>query len=253
MPSKLLSKIAPVRERPPNTKSVIFGPPGSGKTVFACKAPSPLLLDVENGALSLLNHPELRDTPRLDVKGAEGLEDFVLDARSNPADYEDFQTLIVDTISELQDQGLTDILRSKTDTRQGAGQSIYAAQQFDYKENTEHLRRIFLSLCELGKDVIFLAHVAEIKDDSTGKLYTRPQLSPKLAGTVRGLVDIQGYLTAEYVRAKGDEPAHIRRLLQLVESGTIQAKTRVGGLPPIIEDPTYDMILNAHRNNLEAE
>lgn len=246
MPSKLLRNIQPVRERAPNTKTVIFGPPGCGKTVFACRAPKPLLLDVENGALSLLNHEDLRDTPRLDVNGAKGLEEFVMDARQNAEDYADFNTFIVDTVSELQDQALSDILRRKNaiDSQRNA----YAAQQLDYKENTEHLRRIFIGLVELGKDVIFLAHVAEIKDEGSGRILTRPQLSPKLAGTMRGLVDIQGYLYADMDKKTGD----ITRTLQLAEGGTVQAKTRIGGLPPIIEDPTYDMILNAHRKNLEG-
>jgi hypothetical protein len=88
--------------------------------------------------------------------------------------------------------------------------------------------------------VIVTCHVKEEKDDSTGRLLVRPNLTPKLAGTLAGIFDVVGYMQLDNDTAK----------LQVHPTNTVTAKTRIGGLPPIIENPTFSDLLTAFNKEL---
>lgn len=235
----ILGKIATVSEKPPPLRACLFGPPGAGKTTFAARAPKPLLLDVEGGARSLMNFPELRDTSVLPVSSYRDVEDTIWEFRESDELREEYKTLILDTGTELQAMLLSDILKEKN--RKDSSRNAYAAQMLDYKENSEMLRRMVVALRDLQMNIIIIAHSSESKDDSDGRIYTRPGFTPKLAETIKGLMDVQGYLTADV--SKEGERTHY---LQVHPANNVQAKCRIGGLPVVIENPTMDMLIKAN-------
>ena len=106
----------------------------------------------------------------------------------------------------------------------------------NYNINTQNLKRITDQLKHINKHVIITAHVKEVKDESSGRILIRPDLTDKVAAAVYGDFDIIGYMTVE----EGTWT------LRLEPTPTITAKTRVGGLPPVIENPNFGMILNAY-------
>lgn len=234
-----LDRAAPLSAQTPPLRACLFGPPGGGKTTLAATAPKPLLLDVEGGARSLLNIPELRDTVVLPISSYGEVEDVIWEFRESDSLKEEYETLILDTGTELQAMLLSEILKNKH--QKDSSRNAYAAQQLDYKENTEMLRRMIVAFRDLHMHIIIVAHSIEEKDESDGRIYTRPAFTPKLAGTVKGLMDVQGYLTAD-VNKEGER----KHFLQVHPANNVQAKCRVGGLPVVIENPTMDMLIKAN-------
>lgn len=238
----VLDRISSLKETPPTVKVCLYGPPGVGKTTFAAMAPKPLVIDVEHGARSLLNLKETEDVDVLPVTSVSDIEDIIWEAREGNLDQ--YETFILDSLSEFQALDLTNRVKDKA--QKDASKNAFAATFGDYKENTEYLRRIIIALRDLDKHIVLISHDKEDKDESTGRIFVRPSVTPKLAETVKGLMDLQAYLTLE-VSKDGTET----RVLQTRPGNNIQVKSRIGGLPALIENPTFEMILKANTNTGE--
>lgn len=240
--------IQPLTDVSFKAKVLIYGPPGAGKTIFSASGPNTLYLDADGtGALSILNFPELASKVRvLQVREFNQMLD-VLDAlRANDPRFADIETVVIDTLSELQKRHLDEVV-----AREKAMNPNRAAIPFqqDYKTNTEGMRRLVIWFRDIDKNLICVAHETEEKDEGTQILTHRPLLTPRLASTMEGIFDLFGYMSAEI-----DDQFDVTRQLQVMPSRRVKAKTRIGGLPPIIKDPTFQMILDAkaemiRRNN----
>ena len=239
---KLMARIAPVSESAPYRKMMVYGLPGVGKTVFSATAPDPLIVRVEStGTLSLNNHPDLAAK----VKTFEFVSVFQLETLLNqivdlPVEkvHEVFgKTLVIDSFSELQKFDLDDIVAkaSKADPTRNK----YLPTGPDYNVNTEHMRQIGTLLERIPMHVIVTCHVKEEKDEATGRLLVRPNLTPKLAGTLAGKFDVVAYMAA---KGNGND---LVRTMQVNPSNTVTAKTRIGGIPATLEDPTWDDLFQA--------
>lgn len=227
--SKLMARISPVGESNKYRKVLIYGDPGTGKTVFTASAPSPLIVDVERGTSSITNHPELSNAAVLEFRSVAQLE--LLIAKLGEGALPEYQTIVIDSFSELQKRDLDDILGAAA--KSDASRNKYLPTGPDYNVNTEHMRRVAASLRDLNRHVIVTCHVKEEKDDSTGRLLVRPNLTPKLAGTLAGMFDVVGYMS---ITGQGESAV---RTLQVHPTVKVTAKTRVGGLLPVIENPTF--------------
>lgn len=235
----LMARIAPVTEAPTYRKVMVYGPPGTGKTTLAATAPKPLLVDIERGTMSLLNDKTLLGVDVLEFKSVKQLE-LLIQKLAEGAFGNKYETLIIDSFSELQKRDLDDTLQAAS--RIDASRNKFLPTGPDYNMNTEHMRQIASGLRDLPMNVVVTSHVKEEKDDSTGRLLVRPNLTPKLSGTMTGIFDIVGYLT---ITGSGDSAV---RSLQVHPTDKITAKTRVGGLPPVIENPTFNSIFATATN-----
>ena len=225
----------------PYLKCLIYGLPGSGKTVFAAKFPRPLILDSEKGTRSLLNHPECKDALVLPIESFADIEQVFWQLKDETTDLSKrVDTVIIDSISELQKRQLDEMLiqAKKQDSRR----DVNLPYQQDYLINTNAMRRMAFGFRDLQKNLVVVAHSVEEKDESTGILYTRPDTTPKLARTLEGIMDLMGFISVEYVDGK---PV---RNLQVHPEKRVKAKSRIGGLSPVIRDPHPDMLFNATIN-----
>lgn len=230
--------IETIEEFSPYLKVLLYGNPGAGKTVLACRAPNPLLLDFEKGALSLKNHKELWGVKRKSVSSFEEVEEILwkLKAGANP----EIETVIIDTVTELQKSHLDSIL--KRNWNKDKNRNPYLAFQQDYNESTQAIRRLMVAFRDLDRNLVITAHALETTNDTTGILLIRPAITPALLTSIEGLVDVMGYMV-QIRDDEADPPKWIRKM-QVVESRRVKAKTRLA-LDPILDDPTFDMFLGA--------
>ncbi len=233
--SALMARIAPVGEATPYRKMMLFGSFGVGKTVFCATAPKPLIVAVEpTGTLSIGNHPDLKGNVSVfEFKSMYQLE-TLLDKMIEKPEAFPFETLVIDSFSELQKWDLDDIVAKAA--KVDASRNPFLPTGPDYNINTEHLRQLASKLERMPFHVIVTCHVKEEKDDSTGVVRMRPNLTPKLAGTLAGKFDVVAYMA---INGQGDQAV---RSLQISPTNTVMAKTRVGGLPTILNDPTFDAL-----------
>lgn len=219
-------------------KALIYSEPGAGKTVFAATAPKPLIIDVENSTEALGDWPDLlAEAKVIRLDKWDDLETIVDAIRSGDPQYADRETLVIDTISELQRRNLDELLDHKA--KLDSTKSRFLAYQQDYKQSGEMLRRIVTAFRDLPMHLIVLSHAREVLDD--GRMVIRPDLTPKLQDTMRGIFGIQGFL----FEINEDWNAPFKNALQTRSNNVVQAKSRYRHLPPVVENPTFDTILKA--------
>lgn len=148
-------------------KTLVYGDSGMGKTVLTATLPGPLLLSAESGALSLkrknlerlfgVNTPGITyEIPTILITSVDDLsEAYNWCARSADARY--FQSIALDSITEIGEVVLNNAKRQVKDPRQAYGELI---------EKMETLIRAFRDLP--GKNVYMAAKMEPMKDEMTG-------------------------------------------------------------------------------------
>lgn len=236
----LLGRIGDISQVTKFTKALIFGQPGAGKTVFSATTPNTLLVDIERGALSVNNHPELKGNCQfMEFRSVYQLEQLIEYLKVNHKAFEQYDTIVIDSFTALQARDLDEIV--KTEAAKDASRNKFLPLGPDYNVNTRHMQKIAADLRDVDKNIIVTCHVKEIKDDVTGIVLKRADLTPKLASSMNGIFDIVGYLSVD----------DTRRSLQCHPTRDVAAKTRLGGLPPVIEEPSFQMILDAKKKSLD--
>jgi hypothetical protein len=232
----LMSRIGSVESHTKYLKVLLYGMPGTRKTVYTATAPNPLIIDVEKGAHSIRNHPELSANVKVlefrSIFQAEQLLGYLMKKDTIPG-LADRETCVVDSFSELAKRDLDEIVKDASS--KDASRNKYLPIGPDYNISTEHMRQFASALRDLPMHVIVTCHVKEEKDESSGRLLVRPNLTPKLAGTLAGIFDVVAYMQLDNDVAK----------MQVHPTDKVTAKTRIGGLPPIIENPTFGDLLTA--------
>ena len=142
----------------PPARIVVFGPPGVGKSTFACGASNVLALDYEDGLSEI--GPDR-------VKGPSTWEESLSLVREACAGAGDHRTVVVDTIDRLEDQAALEVCRIGV-----KGQSMPDLAAFGYGDGYEavatkwrELLFILESARPKGREVILVAHVQHKTQD----------------------------------------------------------------------------------------
>lgn len=214
-------------------KVLIYGEPGVGKTVFAATSPRPIIFDIERGTTSLLKHEHTRNTDVLQYRNARQLEALI--NTIDKGDLDEYETLVIDSFSMFQLRVMDDILSTNT------GNQRYMPDGPTYNLNTNMLRAIASQLISLPVHVILTSAVKLDKEEATGRMFYRPDLTPKLSNSLVGVCDVVGFMSADTVKDKETGNESILRKLTVQPSKKIVAKSRIGGTT--IENPTfYDLL-----------
>jgi len=222
---KIMGRISPVHEGSGTLKVLIYGDPGTGKTTFAATAPKPLIIDVERGTRVLADRGNEVDV--LEYVSMVQVEKAIEYLKAGSHAFDKYDTIVLDSISELQKRLIDDQLK----VLGGKGNApVYKADWGVYGENTQRLRMLLSAFRDIPKNLVCTAHAKVEKDDQTGFLVSRPDLTPKLAATVAGIFDIVAYIKRT---GKGEYVLRVR------PSNTVLAKSRVTALPDEIMSPTW--------------
>jgi phage nucleotide-binding protein len=223
---KLLSRITQPEVVSNNLKVMIYGEPGTGKTTFAGSAGAvgpTLIIDVERGSRTLVGQPNVDVMEYVSIEQVEATIRYLRDDDSAFAKYD---TIVFDSLSEMQRRLIDAQL---TAASKSVGMPVYKADWDIYNINTQRLRSLMSAFRDIPKNLIVTSQARLDKEEATGIMSWRPDLTPKLAATVAGLFDVVGYLRID---SKG------QRVLQVQPSKTVLAKTRTN-LPKEIIDPSW--------------
>jgi hypothetical protein len=206
-------------------KVCVYAGSGLGKTVLAATAPVPLLISAESGLLSLsranlerlhgVNNPTIcYDVPIIKVSDVDGLSEayrFV----SQSQDAKHFQTVCLDSISEIAEVVLNNAKRQVKDPRQAYGELI---------EKMESLIRLFRDLP--GKHVYMAAKMEPIRDEMSGIV----KYGPSMPGAKLG-VKLPYFFDEVFRLGVNKDPQGVEyRFLQTQPDLQYEAKDRSGML-----------------------
>ncbi len=204
--------------------AIIYGAPGSGKTINTTRLPGKsLLLSSDNSARVLNNF----DRPNLTIKVAMSFKDFVDEFEAATASHQ-YDNIIVDSLSDIFDLAILELESS------GRYRDMRQAYQLVYQS----LKRLARIAGQVDTNVIFTAwHDMTEISLATGEKAIRisPKLPPKILDNVLGLCNIVAYIrTAE----KNGEK---RWYYHLVGSETLYAKDQLACRPSCLPEDIFSV------------
>lgn len=209
-------------------KVLVYGPAGTGKTVMMATAPTPILISAESGALSLRQanlerlfgpgNPYITyNMPMIEIKTVEDLTDAYNWLATSPQ-AQGFQTVCIDSISEIAEVVLNNAKRQVKDPRQAYGELI---------EKMESVIRLFRDLP--GRNVVISAKMEPSKDELTGIV----KYGPAMPGAKLGQ-KLPYFFDEVFRLAVGQTPQGEKyRFLQTQPDLQYEAKDRSGALAPV--------------------
>jgi DNA replicative helicase MCM subunit Mcm2 (Cdc46/Mcm family) len=240
--------IAPVRDTKANINVLIYGKPGVGKTFLAATADHvpamrPVLyLNIEGGDMTLRHAaPEIRKIPEegsLSWSQLQAVYDQLAKQCYNgvtPGEYAP-RTVILDTLTECQKMNMSQIMAELLTAEPDKGWDPDIPDVRRWGKNIEQIRKWVRKFRDLPLNTIMTCHEMEDKDNMTGLVSHKPQLSGKLSNEVAGFFDVVVYLYVKQEDREGKKVT-VRKLLTGALEGYV-AKDRSGNLPPVLENPT---------------
>lgn len=204
-------------------KMLVYGKAGVGKTTLCATAPNPIIISAEAGLLSLRAHT----LPVIEIKTIDDLME-AYQWVTESAEAKAFETICLDSLSEIAEVVLSHAKRTTKDPRQAYGELI------DKMGTTV---RSFRDLS--GKHVYMSAKQESIKDETAGTTMYGPSMpGSKLGGQLP-------YLFDEVFRLNiGRTPDGVEyRYLQTRPDFQSEAKDRSGCLDPM-EQPDLTVVIN---------
>jgi len=203
-------------------KALVYSHAGAGKTSLIPTLPSPIVLSAEGGLLSIAD----ADIPYIEITSmGELMEAYTWLTSSQEA--AQFQSVALDSISEIAEVVLAEELKRNKDGRAAYGElnTVMAS-----------MIRAFRDLP--GKHVYFTAK-AEKSQDETGRILYAPSMPGKsLSQALPYFFDLVFAL-----RMEKDASGAIQRMLMTDSDGVWQAKNRACGKLDMWEQPDLGAII----------
>lgn len=220
-------------------KCLVYGRAGLGKTMLTATAPSPILISAESGVLSLRKENIERvfgvgtdgicyNVPVIEIKNIQDLIDVEEWARTSQ-EAQQFQTICVDSLSEVAEVVLTNAKGQVKDPRQA------------YVELIDKMTMTIKAFRDLsGKHVYMSAKEERTKDESTGMSLAGPGMpGSKLGQQISFLFDE----VFNIGRAKDSQTQQDYRYLRTQPDYNSDAKDRSGALSEL-EYPHLGYVFN---------
>lgn len=219
-------------------KALVYGPAGMGKTMLCATLPAPVIISAESGLLSLRPQNIARvfgenaqgisyDIPVIEVKTVQDLTEAYNWFTTSPQ-AGNFQSIALDSLSEIAEVVLNNAKRQVKDPRQAYGELL---------EKMETLIRLFRDLP--NKNVVMMAKMESYKEELTGVV----KYGPSMPGSKLG--QKLPYFFDEVFRlgVNKDQQGASYRFLQTQPDLQFEAKDRSGSLDPV-EFPNLTYVFN---------
>lgn len=192
-------------------KLLVYGQAGAGKTSLIPTLPKPVVLSAEGGLLSIQD----ADVPYIEVSSMSALQEAYKWLTSS-AEAAEFQSVALDSISEIAEVCLNAEKKASKDPRQA-----YGAMQ----EQMTDIIRAFRDLP--GKHVYMSAKLEKSQDEMGRMLY-----SPSMPGNKTGQALPYFFDEVLALRVEKDAEGNTQRALMCDSDGLWVAKDRSGKLSP---------------------
>ena len=236
-----LSLVMPNEIIPVNAiKLYIYGDPSMGKSSLGMTAHKALVIDADKGVYRV---GTLRRAP------VQFAENWYQVSCMTEEDLLPFETIVIDTVGRLLDLIKTHVGGEKGNTKRDGSLMLHA------HGSANNIFQTFVNrMIDYGKNVVFLAHATEDKDDDV--VIHRPDLGGKNRQEIYRLSDCMAYLT--YDR---DKTGKEKRLLKFSYNQKHHSKdcADLGDIevPDLIDKPTFlgDLIegIKSHLNTMTPE
>lgn len=198
----------------PNVNTLIYGPPGSGKTTAAASIPGEVLyLNADRPNATRFAH--FLHGQRIREAHVEGLETFV--AATEAIESGKYDAVVLDTVGEayriLLEQASDRAIRPKLN---------------EYGDTGTHLERFCRYMCDAPVHAVFVAHEVQNRDEATGEVEHLPWTgtsNPALGAKLMAMVDIVAYAGVVETEDEGT-----RYMATLVNARGRRGKDRFGVL-----------------------
>lgn len=190
-------------------KSLVYGHAGAGKTSLIPTLPSPIVLSAEGGLLSIAG----ADVPYIEISDMAALRE-AWQWLSQSAEAQQYQSVALDSISEIAEVVLNSEKKATKDPRQA-----YGAMQ----EQMTDIIRAFRDLP--GRHVLMTAKLDKQQDEMGRILY-----SPSMPGNKTGQALPYFFDEVLALRVEKDSDGNPQRALMCDSDGVWLAKDRSGRL-----------------------
>lgn len=204
-------------------KILVYGLAGRGKTTLCATCPNPLILSAESGLLSLADF----NLPYLEINTIQDLRDIYNWLRSSQEPRRQFQTICLDSISDIAETVLADKKAKVKDGRMAYGEMI------------DDMHKVIKQFRDLsGYNIYMSAKQERMKNEVTGVIMNVPMMpGAKLGQALPYFPDEVFQLDIE-----GTGPQSYR-FLRTQPDFMNDAKDRSGKLNPV-EEPHLGKIIN---------
>jgi len=221
---------------------MLYGLMNAGKTTLASTFPNPLFIDTDKGGMTIRGK-HIANVPCLDSKGIIKRVFNILEAAKNKtgpfaADgpFASIQTLVLDSGTVFSNSALVDII------------SQTGRDPMEVKAGYDEYGRLLNVQLTLGKllkvlstqyHIVMTALPTIDKDENSGSLLG----APNFVGQYRNLVSAD-FDEVYFMTTEGTKDT-VKHVLYTGKYTYFEAKTRLGGLPYKIENPTFDILAKA--------
>lgn len=203
-------------------KILVYGISGAGKTRLNSTLPNPIILSAESGLLSLAEY----DLPYIEIKSMDDLQEAYRWA-SESSEAKDFESIALDSISEIGEVVLNFEKKQTKDPRQA------------YGAMSEQMGDIIRSFRDLPDRHVYFSAKAEKQADEQGRILYYPSMpGNKVAQSIPYFFD-----EVLALRVEKDAEGNTQRALMTDSDGLWTAKDRSGKLDAW-EAPDLGSIIN---------
>lgn len=219
-------------------KVLLYGASGSGKTYMAGTFPRPIFLDLEDGMRTLLpmGRKVLRypKDPKQVIRTFGEVRRFWKLLADTPPAQAPFDTIVIDSMNELQKLVLDDVLSKFQQNRMYEDQPTMT----DYGKLARDMQKCVRWFIQLPYNVVFtcIAMEREFDDSRTRPLFIGKKTGPD----VEKMMDIIGY--CHTIQPKKGEP--VQHVVGFEDNPSYLAKDRTGKLGSIVSN-TFEAMTKA--------